>query len=221
MLHRWLLFAFVCLPPTLQAQSKTEARETLWLVPHTHWEGAVFKTREEYLEIGLPHVVRALTLLKAHPEYRFALDQVCYVKPFLERYPEEEAAFRKFVAEGRLQLVGGIDTMHDNNMPGAESIVRQMLYGKGYYREKLGVDVKVGWALDTFGHNAQMPQLLKLGGYESYWFRPWIFPRNSSGKDLTARKSRRTGCLTVTECSGARLEICWNSPPFSGSGSTR
>jgi alpha-mannosidase len=171
MLHRWLLFAFVCLPPTLQAQSKTEARETLWLVPHTHWEGAVFKTREEYLEIGLPHVVRALTLLKAHPEYRFALDQVCYVKPFLERYPEEEAAFRKFVAEGRLQLVGGIDTMHDNNMPGAESIVRQMLYGKGYYREKLGVDVKVGWALDTFGHNAQMPQLLKLGGYESYWFR--------------------------------------------------
>ena len=98
MLHRWLLFAFVCLPPTLQAQSKTEARETLWLVPHTHWEGAVFKTREEYLEIGLPHVVRALTLLKAHPEYRFALDQVCYVKPFLERYPEEEAAFRKFVA---------------------------------------------------------------------------------------------------------------------------
>ena len=169
--HRWLVFALACVPLTLQAQSKSEARETLWLVPHTHWEGAVFKTREEYLEIGLPHIVRALTLLKAHPEYRFALDQVCYVKPFLERYPEEESAFRKLVAEGRLQLVGGIDTMHDNNMPGGESIVRQMLYGKGYYREKFGVDVKVGWALDTFGHNAQMPQLLKLGGYQSYWFR--------------------------------------------------
>src|ERR1051325_2793352 len=92
-------------------------RDTLWLVPHTHWEGAVFKTREEYLEIGLPNIVRALTLLKSHPEYRFVLDQACYVKPFLERYPEEEAAFRKFVSEGRLQLVGGIDTMHDNNMP--------------------------------------------------------------------------------------------------------
>jgi alpha-mannosidase len=165
-----LILAF--LPTTAQAQAgRSAAKDTLWLVPHTHWEGAVFKTREEYLEIGLPHIVRALTLLKAHPEYRFALDQVCYVKPFLERYPEEEAAFRKFIAEGRLQLVGGIDTMHDNNMPGGESIVHQMLYGKGYYRKKLGVDVKVGWALDTFGHNAQMPQLLKLGGYQSYWFR--------------------------------------------------
>src|SRR5258706_16281988 len=83
------------------AQEKAAApKDTLWLVPHTHWEGAVFKTREEYLEIGLPNIVRALTLLKAHPEYCFTLDQVCYVRPFLERYPEEEPSFRKFVAEG-------------------------------------------------------------------------------------------------------------------------
>ena len=161
-----VLFAF-----HLNAQTQVTPKDTLWLIPHTHWEGAVFKTREEYLEVGLPNIVRALTLLKAHPEYRFVLDQVCYVKPFLERYPEEEAAFRKFVSEGRLQLVGGIDTMHDNNMPGGESIVHQMLYGKGYYRKKLGVDIKVGWALDTFGHNAQMPQLLRLAGLQSYWFR--------------------------------------------------
>src|SRR5262249_41380587 len=138
------LIALTFFASSLSAQENTlVSRDTLWLIPHTHWEGAVFKTREEYLDIGLPHIVRALTLLKAHPEYRFVLDQVCYVKPFLERYPEEEAAFRKFVSEGRLQLVGGIDTMHDNNMPGGESIVRQLLYGKGYYRKKLGADVKV------------------------------------------------------------------------------
>jgi hypothetical protein len=40
---------------------------TFWIIPHTHWEGAVFKTREEYLEIGLPHILRALELLKTHP----------------------------------------------------------------------------------------------------------------------------------------------------------
>jgi alpha-mannosidase len=177
--------AVILLAPCSNAQEKiTAPKDTLWLVPHTHWEGAVFKTREEYLEIGLPHIVRALTLLKAHPEYRFTLDQVCYVKPFLERYPEEEAAFRKFVAEGRLQLVGGIDTMHDNNMPGAESIVHQLLYGKGYYRKKLGFDVKVGWALDTFGHNAQMPQVLKLAGIHSYWFRRGVPSMDLPGEFL-------------------------------------
>jgi len=146
------------------------AKDTFFFIPHTHWEGAVFKTREEYLDVGLPNVLRALGLLKAHPNYRFVLDQACYVKPFLERYPQEEAAFRKYVAEGRLAIVGGTDVMLDVNMPGGESFVRQVLYGKGYFREKLGVDVTVGWQLDAFGHHAQMPQLLKLGGYKSFWF---------------------------------------------------
>ncbi|MBN1343607.1 MAG: hypothetical protein JXQ73_13045 [Phycisphaerae bacterium] len=143
---------------------------TFWFIPHTHWEGAVFKTREEYLEIGLSNILRALKLLKDYPNYRFVLDQVCYVKPFLERYPHEEATFRKMVADGRLQVVGGMDVMPDVNMPGGESLVRQVLYGKRYYRQKLGVEVTVGWQLDTFGHHAQMPQLLKLAGYGSFWF---------------------------------------------------
>ena len=92
------------------------------------------------------------------------LDQVAYVRPFLERYPEQAAAFRQYVKEGRLQIVGGNDVMLDVNMPSGESWIRQVLYGKGYYRDALGVEVTVGWGLDTFGHHAQMPQLLKLAG---------------------------------------------------------
>ena len=147
-----------------------DTQEFFFFIPHTHWEGAVFKTRAEYLEMGLPNILRALRLLKTYPNYRFVLDQACYVKPFLERYPEEESTFRKFVAEGRLAIVGGTDVMLDVNMPGGESFVRQMLYGKGYFRDNLGIDVTVGWQLDTFGHHAQIPQLLKLAGYTSFWF---------------------------------------------------
>jgi alpha-mannosidase len=147
-----------------------ERRDSFFFIPHTHWEGAVFKTREQYLEMGLPHILQALRLLKLYPDYRFALDQACYVKPFLERYPEEEASFRQFVEEGRLAIVGGTDVMADVNMPGGESFVRQILYGKGYFRKELGVDVTTSWQLDSFGHHAQMPQLLKLAGYRSLWF---------------------------------------------------
>src|SRR5436190_8444798 len=149
----------------------SEEKPTFWVIPHTHWEGAVFKTREEYLQMGLPNILTAVRLLKEHPNYRFTLDQVAYFRPFLERYPEEAAAFRKFVAEGRLQIVCGLNVMPDDNMPSGESFVRQMLYAKGYCRQELRVDVKVGWLLDTFGHHAQMPQLLKLAGYKSYWFQ--------------------------------------------------
>jgi alpha-mannosidase len=160
----------VLVPSLGRAADPAEAPETFWVIPHTHWEGAVFKTRAEYLDVGLPNILKALHLLKTQPSYRFVLDQVAYVKPFLERYPEEAAAFRKFVAEGRLQLVLGMDIMPDVNMPGGESFVRQVLYGKGYYRQRLGVDVTAAWLIDTFGHHAQMPQLLKLAGYKSFWF---------------------------------------------------
>src|SRR5437773_1219923 len=150
--------------------SASPVKPTFWLIPHTHWEGAVFKTREEYLEMGLPNILTAIRLLKEHPNYRFTLDQVAYFKPFLERYPEEAAAFRKFVAEGRLQIVCGLDIMPDDNMPSGESFVRQMVYAKGFCRDALGADVKVGWLLDTFGHHAQMPQVLRLAGFNSFWF---------------------------------------------------
>jgi alpha-mannosidase len=152
------------------AEPPGETKATFWVIPHTHWEGAVFKTREEYLEMGLPNILKAMRLLKEQPDYHFVLDQVAYVRPFLERYPDQEPDFRKFLAEGRLQLVGALDVMPDVNMPGGETFIRQMQYGKQYYREKLGIDVTTAWLVDTFGHHAQLPQLLSLAGYKSFWF---------------------------------------------------
>lgn len=146
-------------------------KDTVIVIPHTHWEGAVFKTRAEYLDIGLPHILKALHLLKKYPGYRFVLDQMCYVRPFIERYPHEAATFRRFLDEGRLQIAGGTDSMHDSNVVSGESIARQYLLAKTWFRERLGYEVKTGWGLDTFGHNAQTPQILKLAGMESYWFQ--------------------------------------------------
>ncbi len=156
-------------PPATAGSDSSPGKNTFWIIPHTHWEGAVFKTREEYLEIGLPHILKAIYLLKKYPDYRFVLDQVAYVKPFIERYPEESASFKKFVKEGRLQLVLGLDVMPDLNIPGGETLLRQIQYGKTYYRKEFGIDVTVGWFLDTFGHNGQMPQILTLAGYKSFW----------------------------------------------------
>lgn len=168
----------------VRLSARTSSPDVVLIIPHTHWEGAVFKTREEYLEAGLPNILKALYLLEKYPNYRFVLDQMCYVRPFIERYPTEVPEFRKFLAEGRLQIAGGTDTMHDNNTPSGESIVRQYLLGKSYFREKLGYNVTTGWALDTFGHNAQMPQILKLAGMKSYWFQRGVPDPNTPSEFL-------------------------------------
>ena len=49
-------------------------KPTLWLVVHTHWEGAIFKTWAEYLEDGFRIILNALNLMRRYPEFRFALD---------------------------------------------------------------------------------------------------------------------------------------------------
>jgi alpha-mannosidase len=174
-MRRWLLLILVAAAfgfPAVEAGAQAEdaGKPVLYYIPHTHWEAAVFKTREDYLPSGFANILQALRLLKQYPEYKFTLDQAAYVKPFLERYPEEAAAFRQFVAERRLGIVGGMDVMPDVVKPGGELFVRQMQYGKRYFREELGVDVTVAWLLDTFGHHAQMPQLLREAGFESFWF---------------------------------------------------
>ncbi|MGI9074036.1 MAG: alpha-mannosidase [Bryobacteraceae bacterium] len=177
--REWLILLFAsCTGTGLEGASKAQldqrsdgSKPTLLIIPHTHWEGAVFKTRGEYLDVGLANILKALSILRQNPEYRFVLDQVCYIKPFFERFPEEESIFRKLLSERRLQIAGATDAMNDNNMPSGESLVHQFLLGKSYFRKKLGYDVRTGWALDTFGHNAQMPQLLSLAGIESYWFQ--------------------------------------------------
>jgi alpha-mannosidase len=166
-------FATLCAMVLLLGRSaiaEGSEKPTFWVVPHSHWEGAVFKTREQYLEMGLPNILKALRLMKTQPEFTFILDQVAYIRPFIERYPEEVPAFKKYLAEGRLQIAGGMDVMPDVNMPGGETTLRQIEYGKTYLKQALGIDVNCAWLVDTFGHNAQMPQILRHGGYDTFFF---------------------------------------------------
>lgn len=142
----------------------------VYFVPHTHFDAEVFLTREEYLNWGFSNILDALKLLEKEPEYKFTLEQVCYIEPFLERYPECKASFLKFVREGRLYITCGMYSMADMNMPSGESLARQFLRGVGYCRDVLGVDIEIGWTLDSFGHPPTTPQLIKQAGFKYHAF---------------------------------------------------
>ncbi|MBB6735801.1 alpha-mannosidase [Cohnella zeiphila] len=75
---------------------------------------------------------------------------------------------RRRVAEGRWNIVGGWWIQPDCNIPGGESFVRQGLYGQRYFKEKFGVTAKVGYNVDSFGHNGMLPQILKKSGMDYY-----------------------------------------------------
>ena len=72
------------------------------------------------------------------------------------------------VKEGRWEMVGGMWVEPDLNMPDGESLVRQLLVGKRYFKDKFGVDVRIGWNPDSFGYNWQLPQIYKKSGVDYF-----------------------------------------------------
>ena len=144
--------------------------DTLYVLPHSHFDAEVFKTREEYLLWGYSNILDMLAAMEKEKEYCYILDQVCLIQPFLEAYPEMKPAFLRLIREGRLDIVCGMYSMCDINMISGESFIRQILAGKTYCREELGVDVKIGWNIDTFGMHPQTPQIMAKAGFEAMVF---------------------------------------------------
>src|SRR5207302_5983340 len=81
-------------------------------------------------------------------------------------YPEERAFVEQMIREGRLEITCGMHAMPDVNIPSGESFIRQVLAGKSWCEQDLGVDVRCGWLLDTFGQHPQIPQLMVKCGFD-------------------------------------------------------
>jgi len=78
------------------------------------------------------------------------------------------ARIQKLVKQGKWHVIGGWYVQPDCNMPSGESLVRQALVGKSYFRRKFGVDVKIAANFDSFGHSRGLPQILRKSGYDYY-----------------------------------------------------
>jgi len=88
--------------------------------------------------------------------------------------PQLFNAITEAVQQKRWEIVGGSWAESDMNLPAGESLARQFLYGKRYLKSKFGVDSKVAWMLDSFGHAVSVPQILKKSDMRSYvFYRPW------------------------------------------------
>jgi len=80
------------------------------------------------------------------------------------------ARIKDYIAEGRWVVVNGWWIQPDCNIPSGEAIIRQALYGKRYFAERFGVDVPVGYNVDSFGHAATFPMLLTHTETSAYVF---------------------------------------------------
>ena len=145
-------------------------RWRLWVVPHTHWDREWYLPLEDF-RIRLAQVVdEAIELLEARPEHRFTLDgQAILIEDYLEIRPEMEERVRALLASGRVET-GPSYVLPDEFLVGGESLVRNLLHGKVVCARYGATPAEVGYLPDSFGHPAQLPQLLRGFGLETFVF---------------------------------------------------
>ncbi|MFC5532607.1 alpha-mannosidase [Cohnella yongneupensis] len=109
-----------------------------------------------------------LALLDQYPEYRYTQSQPYLFDLAKRLYPELYARIKKYVAEGRIIPEGGMWVEPDTNVPSGESMVRQFLYGKRFFREEFGVDNEMLWLPDVFGYSGNLPQIMRKSGIKYF-----------------------------------------------------
>lgn len=118
----------------------------------------------------------ALDRMKEFPNYKFTCAGAVYYQWIEKIDPDMLAEIRHYADQGRWCIAGGWFLQPDCNIPCGESYARHALISQRYFKEKFGVAVTAGYNVDSFGHNAALPQILKKSGINSYTFmRP--FPK--------------------------------------------
>ncbi|HRU07016.1 MAG TPA: hypothetical protein P5137_14715, partial [Candidatus Brocadiia bacterium] len=144
--------------------------KTLHLVPQFHYDVEFLLPLEPYLEACYENLLEAHRLLTLYPDYTYLVEQVFLMESFLAEYPSLLPDFKKAAAEGRFEMASGMYTMADQNMPSGESLIRQLVVGKRWCQETLGLSPRVFNAGDCTGAGAQFPQIMRHCGYDSYVF---------------------------------------------------
>jgi len=156
------------------AQSKLEALRpllqtaTFHLTGNSHIDAAWLWPWTETVDVVKRTFGTALQLMYEYPNYTYTQSAAAYNEWMAQKYPDLNDQIKQRIKEGRWEVVGGMWVEPDLNMPDGESLVRQLLVGKRWYKQNYGVDVRIGWNPDSFGYTWQLPQIYKKSGVDYF-----------------------------------------------------
>jgi alpha-mannosidase len=141
------------------------------VVPHTHWDREWYLPFEQF-RLRLGDVVDGVldTLERDGSFASFTLDgQAIVLEDYVDVRPDEEPRLRALLAAGRLEA-GPWYVLPDEILVGGESLVRNLLLGRRVCRRFGAEPSTAGYEPDSFGHPAQLPQVLAGFGLRTFLF---------------------------------------------------
>jgi len=106
--------------------------------------------------------------MELYPHYKFLQSQPQLYDFIKQDYPEIYQQIKRRIAEGRWEANGAMWVEADCNLTSGESLVRQILYGKKFFKEEFNVDSDYLWLPDVFGYSWALPQILKKSGVKTF-----------------------------------------------------
>jgi alpha-mannosidase len=152
----------------LEALEPLLQKATFHLTGNSHIDAAWLWPWTETVDVVKRTFGTALQLMYEYPQYTYTQSAAAYNDWLAQKYPDMNAAIAQRIKEGRWEVVGGMWVEPDLNMPDGESLVRQLLVGKRWYKQAYGVDVRIGWNPDSFGYTWQLPQIYKKSGVDYF-----------------------------------------------------
>ena len=142
---------------------------TLYVVGYAHldtqWRWEYPTTISEYI---LNTMRDNFALFEKYPHYIFNFSGANRYRMMKEYFPADYAKVKKYVAAGRWFPAGSSMEENDVNSPSAESIIRQVLYGKLYFRREFGKTSAEYMLPDCFGFPASLPSILAHAGIKGF-----------------------------------------------------
>ena len=156
------------------------------LVAHSHLDIAYYWRRIHSVQKNLRTVLIQLRLMDRYPNFKYAHTQPYTYETLEKYYPEVFDELKEKVKSGQFEPVGAMYVEPDCNVPNAESLIRQCLYGQKTYERMFGKRVNNAWLPDVFGNSWILPQILKKSGVDyfvsnkmSTWNDTNRFPHNN------------------------------------------
>lgn len=163
----WVPAARERLAPLLAARNGDTAH-TITATGHAHIDTAWCWPLRETIRKCARTFSTALAYMERHPDYRFSCSQPVQYLWMKHHYPSIFEGIREAIARGQWEPIGSMWVEPDCNVPSGESLVRQLLHGKGFFERELGVTTRDLWLPDVFGYSAALPQILRKAGVDRF-----------------------------------------------------
>jgi hypothetical protein len=182
-----LAFLFACSTPTptpppnfgrFDAETQAlidNAERVAFIVPFSHWDTDWHETFAVYGRMSNNNIQAAINLAQAEPRFRYALEQVAFVKHFWDSFPEHRAALKALVANGQFMFAWAGITQPETSLAAPAVQMRNWQMGAQWITETFGAEFvpHTAWQSDAFGNSAAFPHFLQEVGVPYLFIGRW------------------------------------------------